>query len=462
MPVTQGRSVYRTARIALRPTRAQGKRLFGLLKSAGDVWAWLLDCNRQLRAWGDRPVVNYQALCRELTGVRFGELDVSGARSVLKQYSQAWFEAAARRGRGARTGFPRRKRSWMPVRYTSGSSFAIEGNRVFIPVAKGTPRLSVRLSREVPYSTEQVRSITLLYDAGRFVIDVTALVPVERTTGRATAGVDLGIVHPYAVVTGTDALLVSGRAIRAETRLHLSDTKRRMRNAPPKTPGNKRSRRRKQALRKQRMSEGAHGRRIRQAHHEAANAVVSWASDHEVGVLVVGAPKGLATVRRGKAHNLRLRDWRRAHLTRALKDKAERAGIDVVLVDERGTSSTCPECSARTAAPRGRTFACSNCGFAGHRDLVGARNIAARGGGVTCSPERVQHRRAGTVPARRDRRRHLMDAARSGPAPGRAQPKRLRKSFEGGDRTVGLPQTREDGPSGGGGSRGALAHLDRS
>jgi SAM-dependent methyltransferase/predicted RNA-binding Zn-ribbon protein involved in translation (DUF1610 family) len=110
--------------------------------------------------------------------------------------------------------------------------------------------------------------------------------------------------------------------------------------------------------------------------------------------------------------------WRRTHLAGAVADKAQLAGIDVVRIDERGTSSTCPQCQARCAKPKGRRFKCGSCGYLGYRDIVGARNIAARGGGSTTGDPVVTHRRAGTVPARRDRRRHLMDERRrSCPAP---------------------------------------------
>jgi transposase len=113
--------------------------------------------------------------------------------------------------------------------------------------------------------------------------------------------------------------------------------------------------------------------------------------------------------------NWRLRQWRRTHLVQALRDKAEQAGIVVRLVDERGTSSTCPACRRRVAKPNGRRFRCPHCEFQGHRDLVGAANIAAKvGGGPTSTvvPVFVEHRRAGRVPARRDRRRHLHDQRR--------------------------------------------------
>jgi hypothetical protein len=76
-------------------------------------------------------------------------------------------------------------------------------------------------------------------------------------------------------------------------------------------------------------------------------------------LLLVSGLRGITGQHAGRRHNRRVANtWRRTHLLAALSDKAEVAGIQIV-------------------------------------------------------------RRAGTVPARRDRRRHLMDQRRSCPAPGR-------------------------------------------
>ncbi|MFI5083191.1 MAG: hypothetical protein ACHQCE_19125, partial [Streptosporangiales bacterium] len=200
--------VHRTARAGLRVTRGQRRRLVGLLVSAGDVWACVLELNAWRRARQDRPLVGYHELCRELATSgpgTFGELDSTGARSVLRRYSDAWFAAAKRRrGGDRRARFPRRRRALMPLRWYHGT-FTLEGRRLRIPVARGRPPLVVRLDRDPPYPPEQVRSVTLLYDAGRLWVDVSAEVPVtayppgaEPDPGRI-AGVDLGIIHPYAV-----------------------------------------------------------------------------------------------------------------------------------------------------------------------------------------------------------------------------------------------------------------------
>jgi putative transposase len=367
-------------------------------------------------------VVSYQGLCREIAGMSFGELDSVGARSVIRRYSTEWFEAAKRRKAGQPGGFPRRKKALLSVRWYHGR-FRIDGERLTVPVARGAPPLVVRLARAAPYPPESVRSLTLLAEAGRLYVDVTAALSPEDhgLDPGIVAGVDPGIIHPFAVVAGDEALLVSGRGLRSECHLHLADTKARARSMGRKAPtrGQRGSRRWRRLRRAQRRQEARHRRRIRQGHHEAAKAVVAWAVDHRVGTLRVGDPEGICKRDAGRRQNLRLRNWGRTHLIGALKDKAAMAGIEVVEVDERGTSSTCLACRKRVPKPRGRAFRCSSCGFSGHRDLVGAANIAARGGGVICGSPRIEHRRVGDVPARRDRRRHCHDVRRSCLAHGR-------------------------------------------
>jgi putative transposase len=436
------RVVYRTARAGLRVTRAQRRRLLGLLASGGDVWACVLELNAWRRTRQDRPLVSYQELCRELAragpGI-FGELDTEGARSVLRRYSDAWFAAAKRRrGGDQRARFPRRRRALMPLRWYHGT-FTLAGRRLRLPVARGRPPLLVRLDRDLPYPAEQVRSVSLLYDAGRLWVDVTAEVPVtaypaghEPDLGRV-AGVDLGIIHPYAVAgPGGDALLMSGRAIRAEHRMHLADGKARHRAVARRAPkpGQSGSRRWRHYRRRQRLVEARHRRRVRQAQHEAARTVIAWAVDRRVGTLAVGDPRGVLSIKAGRRHNQRTRDWRIGHLITVLKDKADAAGISLTLVDERGTSSTCPACRSRIPKPAGRVLACPACQFTGHRDLSAAANIAARlGDGTTPAiPAGVTHRRAGAhlpgvAPSRRDPRRRAHHRGARG-SPGRHRPAR--------------------------------------
>ncbi|BEL06071.1 hypothetical protein Q0Z83_042620 [Actinoplanes sichuanensis] len=415
--------VHRTARVGLRLTRAQRERCFGLLRSGADVWACVLEINAWRRRRADTPMAGYQQLCKLLTQAgpgTFGELDTTGARSVLRRYSDAWFSAAARRKAGhAEVRFPRRRRGLLPVRWYHGT-FDLDGRRLRLPTAAGSPPLWLRLDRLVPYPPDTVRSVTLLFDCGRLWIDVTAELPVtvypaeQRPDPQRVAGVDPGVIHPYAVVgLHGPALLVSGRAIRAEHRMHLADTKARRRATAARAPnpGQRGSRRWRKTRRRARLVETRHRRRIRQAQHEAAKAVIGWAVDQRVGTLTIGDPRGVLDKPAGRRHHLRLRQWQIGRTLQILQDKAALAGIRTHLVDERGTSSTCPRCRTRIPKPRGRRLVCRSCRFAGHRDLAAAFTIATRtpGGAPVTPPEHIPagaitHRRAG---------RHLPGAGRS-------------------------------------------------
>jgi IS605 OrfB family transposase len=161
--------------------------------------------------------------------------------------------------------------------------------------------------------------------------------------------------------------LVSGRAIRAETHLHLKDTQRRQRAVSKRAPkpGQAGSRRWRKYRVRQRKVEVRHKRRVRQAQHEAATTVIEWAVRQRVGTLRMGDPRGVLDLKAGHKHNKRLRDWRIGHLIGCLKDKAEQAGIILVLVDERGTSSTCPACHRRVPKPRTGTSPAPTVGSGG-------------------------------------------------------------------------------------------------
>jgi hypothetical protein len=419
--------VHRTARVGLRVTAAQRRRCFGPLASAGDVWACTLDLARWRRQASLPPLAGCQELCRELASAgpgTFGELDSAGARSVLRRYSDAWFTAAKRRKNGDTTArYPRRKRRLMPVRYYH-ATFTLDGRRLRLPVGRGCPPLWVRLDRDVPYPAGQVRSVTLLNEGRRLLVEVTAEVPVA--TYPAGQGPRRRRPGP-----GGPAGLRAGHP----------------RREPP-APG------RRQKAREGHRAVGAQARPGRVAAVEEhprpaaqAGSSAQAAGDpgpargrrrHRLGRRPPGwhaedrRPPRRPEPRRGAAAQQRTRDWRIGHLLACLQDKAARAGITAVLVDERGTSSTCPSCTRRVPKPSGRTFSCPCCGFTGHRDLVGGANIATRtpGGGPiqpgNSFPVRITHRRAGNhlpgaSPARRDPRRRSHDGGTRG-SPGRPRP----------------------------------------
>ncbi|MFJ9909262.1 RNA-guided endonuclease InsQ/TnpB family protein [Streptomyces sp. NPDC101152] len=64
-----------------------------------------------------------------------------------------------------------------------------------------------------------------------------------------------------------------------------------------------------------------------------------------------------------------------------LHAKAESAGREVIAVDPRNTSRTCPECghTAKENRPTQEKFHCASCGHTAHADTVGATNVLRAG-----------------------------------------------------------------------------------
>lgn len=64
-----------------------------------------------------------------------------------------------------------------------------------------------------------------------------------------------------------------------------------------------------------------------------------------------------------------------------LNAKAESAGREVLAVDPRNTSRTCPECghTAKENRPTQEKFHCRSCGHRAHADVVGAINVLRAG-----------------------------------------------------------------------------------
>ncbi|WP_033826178.1 RNA-guided endonuclease TnpB family protein [Kitasatospora sp. MBT63] len=64
-----------------------------------------------------------------------------------------------------------------------------------------------------------------------------------------------------------------------------------------------------------------------------------------------------------------------------LTSKAESAGREVIAVDPRNTSRTCPECGhvAKENRPTQEKFHCGSCGHTAHADTVGALNVLRAG-----------------------------------------------------------------------------------
>jgi IS605 OrfB family transposase len=427
--------VVRTFRVKVMATKAKQRQAFGLLEAGGDVRAWCIDrFHARIRAGLPNANSVTQMWPDQKEHGPFGQLTAHCAQDITRGWSDSFFEVMRRRAAGDKASLPLKKRRLVPVTWRKGEFRLTAATptgraRVELSLRRGCDNLVLSLSHDHPYDPNLVRAVRLIEEAGDLFADITAWVAVvpARTDPEVAAGVDPGIIHPLAVASQDQALLVSGRAVRAEEFLHLEDTKTRDRHlaakraprrARPGRPRQEGSRRWKKLAARQRRQEAKNRRVVKQAGNRAANLAAAFIVDQaRAATVAVGDPKRIEDLDAGRRHNRRIHRWARTHTRNALTYRLQECGINARLVDERGTSSSCPTCGA-AATKNGRHLTCQNptCHQSHHRDIAGAQNMVRKLGHAPTDIAHTEHRRVGT-PARRDRRRHLYDQTRSTKAP---------------------------------------------
>jgi putative transposase len=362
-PVSDGH-VVRTFRVKVTATPAKKARAYSLLISGGDTWAWCIDrfhtrirdglpnANSMVQMWPDQKGHG-----------PFGELSVHCAQDVTKAWSAAFFETMKRRKKGEQARLPLRKRWLVPVTWRKGEfalSAAYEDRRAraVLSSARGYAGLELTLSHDHPYDPELVRAVRLIEEAGELFMDITAWVAVAQATAvpEKVAGVDPGIIHPLAVATADQALLISGRAVRAEEFLHLEDQKARQRKMATKRsplrakagqPRRTRSRRWKQLARSQRKAEARDRRVVKLAGNRAARLAAAFMVANHVSLAVIGDPTGIEKKASGRQQNRRTGRWARTHQRDALCYRLEEVGISAVLTEDGAPLRSAPPVGPR-------------------------------------------------------------------------------------------------------------------
>lgn len=236
--------------------------------------------------------------------------------------------------------------------------------------------------------------------------------------GDRVLAIDMGEIHPAVIADHEQALVVSCRALRA---CKQYGAKRRAELASERDTKKRGSRRRKRIQRRMNRFKAQQERRQRDMLHKVSRAVVDHAVERKAGKIILGDVRDVADgVALGKKTNQKVSGWEHGKLRQYITYKAARAGIAVVLQDERYTSQTCPVCGHRKK-PNGRIYRCTACGGVFHRDVVGAVNILSAH--LHGEPGHVE------PPIPKYRRPFLNETLRS-----RADTPELARSSHGGDR----------------------------
>jgi len=286
--------------------------------------------------------------------------------------------------------YPHKMKRFYPLMWPA-QAMDVSEKKIVLPMGRGRKSLVLPRPKEMLDSGAASKIVWngIGYEL-HWVLDVEE---AQKATGENRATVDLGQIHQAAVTTTTgEALIVSGREIRAEKRATAKMHGKMARRQKRCVKYSKKWRRLQQARNSQAVRSKE---RIKDLRHKGTRAVIDFCQYQEVGTIYVGNPHGVRQRNCGRKQNQRMSLWEYGKDFDYLTQKSERAGIECFNGTERGTSSHCPECGHRHK-PTGRVWKCKKCGFIGHRDVVGSFNMHELAFGQKPKfPEKITYLRPG-------------------------------------------------------------------
>ena len=180
-------------------------------------------------------------------------------------------------------------------------------------------------------------------------------------TDNGVMGVDLGIKCPAVSVTSNGKVQFFGNGRKNRY------IKRRFQSKRQKLQ-------KKKKLNAVRKMEDKEHRVLKDIDHKLSREIVNYAVRNGVKVIKLEILSGIRrTTSKSRKNNRSINSWSFYRLQQFIKYKAKMADIEVIEVDPKYTSQVCPNCGKLNHA-KDRLFTCE-CGYHGHRDLVGAWNI---------------------------------------------------------------------------------------
>ncbi len=223
-----------------------------------------------------------------------------------------------------------------------------------------------------------------MYNRGQYELHFVYEIDKEtvKSESEGIVGVDIGEIHPMASHDGVVTEIFNGRYIRSLYRL---------RNKVIASFGKKIDRCERHSQRWWHLVKHKWKRikkidnQIMDGLHKHTAKFVKLCESRDIGTIVLGDLTGIReNINYGKRANQKLHQWAFGKITQLITYKAKALGIKVEVIDESYTSQTCPNCGNRKK-PTNRNYACK-CGFAYHRDGVGAINIRQKYLGLLGQP----------------------------------------------------------------------------
>jgi len=344
----------------------------------------------RLRMWLEKKLIDFEGTYKEFYEKYKPLIGSATAQTIIRKNNEAWrgfFRLLELKREGrlppfmtkvSPPGFGKRNGSrtlWTVIRK---DRYKIDGDKIILRNLGAVGRVEVRY-KGIMYLRGEHGELKIRYDAdrGKWYAHIAFSKISERMVkgewrqvpqqpkGNLTAGIDIGINNLMAIyIENSLTKLVNGRPLKSISYYW------RKRIAEYQSTLNKYG---LETSRRLRRMYAKWKRQVRSYINAKVRQAIEWLYDVGVSRIKVGYPKGIAK-ENGDFDNNHV--WTYRYLLRRIAEVAEEYGIDVIYVDEKGTSSRCPlhgdGCGIRVY--RG-LFKCTTMNKVFNADLAAAYNI---------------------------------------------------------------------------------------
>lgn len=248
----------------------------------------------------------------------------------------------------------------------NNQNFSIEDETISFPLwingkAKKTSIKAVITDRHRALLQNKWGTLRISKKRGKFMAQIAVDVPCDSAQGSSVMGVDLGLKVPAVAVTDKGRIHFFGNGKQNKYMKRMARAKRKSLGKAKKIKTLKKLNNKEQ-------------RWMKDKDHKVSREIVNFAKANGVSVIQLEELSGIRqTARTSRKNAKNLHTWSFYRLAQFIEYKAKLSGIDVVYVNPKYTSQTCPVCGTRNHASD-RKYKCP-CGFKIHRDILGAMNI---------------------------------------------------------------------------------------
>ena len=258
------------------------------------------------------------------------------------------------------------------VDYSKG---IIKLSKPMIKSEDGTRKLQKPIQCHSKSIPQNIVEIELLYRDGlKLAIKYKEDDKEKLIQSSNVASIDLGEIHSITSIDiDGNALIITGRKLRSIKRFRNKEQAKLKGKISKCTKGSNQYRKYNRALYGLKYKAD---NQIKDAIHKTTKLYLDYCLEHQISKVYYGDLDSCTRNTKGKVSSKtgqKLNEWNYGLLMIQLQNKLGRYGIELVKISEAHTSQKCPSCG-KLNKTNSRNYKCK-CGYAQHRDIVGAINI---------------------------------------------------------------------------------------